>query len=115
MIKALTVGFAVYVAGAPAPIEEVAPKEANEENRRELFPLTAVAKRTHAAQHAAARNPATRMALGDATKGPVKALEMLALNDDMNTVVQSDSMCTRRSAMARAAGLAAGLSLAAVN
>merc|ERR1719181_2106034 len=48
-------------------------------------------------------------------KGPIKALEMLALNDDMNTVVSSDNMCTRRKAMARAAGLAAGLSLAAVN
>merc|ERR1711957_842534 len=44
----------------------------------------------------------------------VKALEMLALNDDLNTVVKSDHMCTRRSAMARAAGLAFGLSMAAV-
>merc|ERR1719379_1094268 len=48
-------------------------------------------------------------------KGPVKALEMLALNDDLHTVVQSDNMCTRRRAMARAAGLAAGLTLAQVN
>merc|ERR1719379_2864227 len=48
-------------------------------------------------------------------KGPVKALEMLALNDDLNTVIQSDSMCTRRHAMARAAGLAAGLALSQVN
>merc|ERR1719450_947029 len=59
------------------------------------------------------------MSAGDATgvkgSGPVKALEMLALNNDLNTVVHSDSMCTRRQAMARAAGLAAGLSMAAVN
>merc|ERR550537_1299254 len=56
------------------------------------------------------------MSLSDAaTKGPVKALEMLALNDDLNTVVQSDSMCTRRHAMARAAGLAAGMALSQVN
>merc|ERR1719201_2825356 len=54
------------------------------------------------------------MSLAEGNKGP-KALEMLALNDDLNTLVQSDSMCTRRAAMARAAGLAAGLSLAAVN
>merc|ERR1712032_1213549 len=47
--------------------------------------------------------------------GPVKALEMLALNDDLNTVVMSNDMCTRRNAMARAAGLAAGLALSAVN
>jgi plastocyanin len=52
----------------------------------------------------------------DALKGgPIKALEMLALNDDLNTVVQSESMCTRRAAMARAAGLAAGLALSTVN
>merc|ERR1719460_1052522 len=48
-------------------------------------------------------------------KGPVKALEMLALNDDLNTVVMSDSMCTRRHAMAPAAGLAAGLALSQVS
>merc|ERR1719305_988772 len=57
------------------------------------------------------------MAVSDqnAVKGPVKALEMLSLNDDLNTVVQSDDMCTRRRAMARAAGLAAGLALSQVN
>jgi len=33
----------------------------------------------------------------------------------MNTVVVSDNFCTRRSAMAKAAGLAAGLSVAAVS
>merc|ERR1719198_2712275 len=49
-----------------------------------------------------------------AGKGP-KTLEQLALNDEMNTVVKSDSMCTRRHAMARAAGLAAGLALSTVN
>merc|ERR1719488_110586 len=54
------------------------------------------------------------MSLAEGNKGP-KALEMLALNDDLNTVVQSDSMCTRRAAMARAAGLAAGLTLSTVN
>merc|ERR1719399_991597 len=55
------------------------------------------------------------MSLGDSVKGPVKTLEMLALNDDMKTVVSSDSMCSRRRAMARAAGLAAGLALSQVN
>merc|ERR1719356_2421577 len=33
----------------------------------------------------------------------------------MNLMVTSDSMCTRRHAMARAAGLAAGLALSSVN
>merc|ERR550514_1918570 len=57
------------------------------------------------------------MSLSDerVVKGPAKTLEMLALNDDLNTVVQSDSYCTRRQAMARAAGLAAGLALGQVN
>merc|ERR1712159_532320 len=40
---------------------------------------------------------------------------MLALNDDLNTVVESPNRCTRRNAMARAAGLAAGLALTQVN
>ena len=48
-------------------------------------------------------------------KGPINALEKLAMNDDLNTVVSSDNMCTRRHAMARAAGLAAGLALSTVN
>ena len=51
----------------------------------------------------------------DAARGRATSLEQLALNDDLNTVVQSDNMCSRRQAMARAAGLAAGLTLAAVN
>merc|ERR1719251_112215 len=57
------------------------------------------------------------MSVSDAivVKGPGKALEMLALNDNLNTLVQSESMCTRRHAMARAAGLAAGLALGQVN
>merc|ERR1711934_15632 len=59
------------------------------------------------------------MSIGDRmasnAKGPINALEKLAMNDDLNTVVSSDNMCTRRHAMARAAGLAAGLALSTVN
>merc|ERR1719359_2638343 len=40
---------------------------------------------------------------------------MMALNDHLKTVVMSDDMCTRRRAMSRAAGLAAGLALSHVN
>jgi plastocyanin len=87
---------------------------------RELFPLYAVgskcARRGCSVYHQiSAVNPVMSMAEDRGVKGPVKALEMLALNDDLNTVVQSDSMCTRRHAMARAAGLAAGMALATVN
>jgi plastocyanin len=108
---------------AAASAEEVAaPNDMVEDNdtaqRRELFPVYALG--TKCARRGCSIynqiqsvNPV--MALNDASKGPIKALEMLAMNDDLNTVVQSDNMCTRRQAMARAAGLAAGLALARVN
>jgi len=119
MLKAITIGALAAVAA-----EEVAAVEkevADTENRRELFPLyslgTKCARRGCSIYHQISSvNPMMNVADGDvASKGPVKALEMLALNDDLNTVVQSDNMCTRRRAMARAAGLAAGLTMAAVN
>jgi plastocyanin len=83
---------------------------------RELFPIYAMGAKC--ARYCSARDPRIVALQGgdaNAIKGPVKALEMLALNDDLNTVVKSDSMCTRRSAMARAVGLAAGLALSVVN
>jgi len=124
MMKTLfSIGLlAGYIAAAPTPTTD---NEAGD--RRELFPLFSLGiKCAHsgcsARDRAAARSAADNsvkpmMSLGDANavKGPVKTLEMLALNDDLNTVIRSDSMCTRRRAMARAAGLAAGLTLAAVN
>jgi len=81
---------------------------------RELFPMLIGTKcqRFCQAQNAGRESVTPRMAIGD---DKVKALEMLALNENMKTVVASDSMCTRRQAMARAAGLAAGLGMAAVN
>jgi plastocyanin len=84
------------------------------EHGRELFPVVAVGtKYAKCARFCSARCSVANNA--DSVKGPVKTLEMLALNDDLNTVVQSDSMCTRRNAMARAAGLAAGLALSVVS
>jgi plastocyanin len=90
------------------------------DHKRELFPVYAIgskcARRGCSIYHQiSAVNPQMSLADREATKGPVKALEMLALNDDLNTVIMSDDMCTRRRAMARAAGLAAGLALSAVN
>jgi plastocyanin len=85
---------------------------------RELFPLYSIG--TKCARFCDARAD-SRMALtgpagkSGAVKGPVKALEMLALNDDLATVVRSESFCTRRNAMARAVGLAAGLAMSVVN
>merc|ERR1719353_2797787 len=120
MIYALLVICGLGLVGAaPTPVE--APVEVAEaEHGRELFPLYSVgAKAAARAGRTGGASPAAkaRMSLSEANgvKGPIKALEMLALNDDMNTVVSSDNMCTRRNAMARAAGLAAGLALATVN
>ena len=115
--------FAAAGAAPTAPVENVEKVEADEEfdgNRRELFPLysmgTKCARRGCSIYHQISSvNPMMSMADEKGVKGPVKALEMLALNDDLNTVVQSDSMCPRRHAMARAAGLAAGLALSTVN
>ena len=84
------------------------------ERGRELFPIAIGAK---CARYCSARCSAPRAAIGadaNAAKGPVKALEMLALNDDLNTMVKSDSMCTRRHVMARAMGRAAGLAASVV-
>jgi plastocyanin len=124
MLKTIAVGVLAGYVGAEDvavkadPIEEVA---AVADHGRELFPLYAMgtkcARRGCSIYHQITSvNPMMSVAdASDRTKGPVKALEMLALNDDLNTVIQSDSMCTRRRAMARAAGLAAGLALASVN
>jgi plastocyanin len=132
MFKVITAGtvlLAGHAAAAPSPVEEVVPAaelmstldgeviHAAQARGRELFPLYAV--QSKCARYCSAINKqGPQMSLGAEAQGfkrPAKALEMLALNDDLNTVVQSDSMCTRRKAMARAAGLAAGLALSQVN
>jgi plastocyanin len=120
--------LAGHAATAPTEVErfdnegvdsEIVDSE-TDEARRELFPLYAVgnkcARRGCSVYQQIERVSSPAMVIGDAKfKGPVKALEMLALNDDLHTVVNSDSYCTRRQAMARAAGLAAGMAMATVN
>jgi plastocyanin len=123
MVKTVLIIGVLAAHAAAATVEkldevEAVDKEIVDEHRRELFPLysmgTKCARRGCSVYNQISSvNPI--MSMADGVKGPVKALEMLALNDDLNTVVQSDSMCTRRRAMARAAGLAAGLALAQVN
>lgn len=55
-------------------------------------------------------------ALKDNMKTPLAAsLNWEEFNTNMKTIVASDDYCSRRSAMARAAGLAAGASVVAVN
>jgi len=106
---------------AAAPVEDVERDnagitEALAQRGRELFPMLVGTKCARFCDARAGVKP--MMSGGEeriVVKGPVKALEMLALNDDLNTLVNSDSRCTRRNAMARAAGLASGLALATVN
>jgi len=88
-------------------------------HRRELFPMLISTKCARLCSRSMINeygkvSPMMSVSDQNVVKGPVKAMEMLALNEDLNTVVQSGDMCTRRHALARAAGLAAGLSLAAV-
>jgi plastocyanin len=119
--KTLVAASLLIVSAENVEVVEDVAKATDAEHGRELFPLyslgTKCARRGCSIYNQVSSvNPMMSMS-GDALKGqgPVKALEMLALNDDLNTVVQSDSMCTRRHAMARAAGLAAGMALATVN
>jgi len=125
MIKAffLLVGVVAADIAADPTKDMTVESEGTEQRGRELFAAyahsTSCVRRGCAERIARATSkPDAVMALRDeasAGKRPVKALEMLALNDDLNTVVMADDMCTRRKAMARAAGLAAGLALAQVN
>jgi len=111
----LAMGLLGLTAAAPEPVEETDALGHPAVSRgRELFPIYAMGNKC--ARLCSAKYPMMSVSeQGSVVKGPVKALEMLALNDDLNTVVYSDSMCTRRQAMARAAGLAAGLALSQVN
>jgi plastocyanin len=128
MLKTLSIGLlAGYVAAAPTEVVEKAdhndPTADARGRGRELFPLYAIgnkcarlcSSRDRAIKEITSVKPMMSVCDASDAKGPVKALEMLALNDDLNTVVMSDSMCTRRHAMARAAGLAAGLALSQVS
>jgi len=123
-------GVALLAFADAAPVKEDVAQvsednEVAEHRGRSLFPILIKCafhgcSATGPRARSAARSPSGKeivMSASEANivKGPVKALEMLALNDDLNTVVMSNDMCTRRNAMARAAGLAAGLALSAVN
>jgi len=118
MIAAMTIGFQAFSTGDKVAAAEATPEILEgpyPDNRRELFPIYAIGNKC--ARYCDARCASPKMAAkGEVVgiKGPAKTLEMLALNDDLETVVKSDSMCTRRNAMARAVGLAAGLSMAVV-
>jgi plastocyanin len=133
MLKSLLIATAAQqvAAFAPAPGENPVAENTtivsletlldivDEETRRQLFPLYPT--RTKGARHRAAARAAARTdpkmsedaAIGQ--KGSLKMTDMMGLNDDHSTVIQTGDQCSRRHAMARAAGLAAGLALSTVN
>jgi len=88
---------------------------------RQLFPLLPGTKcptghvcRTHNKQIIAGQSPMLG-ALKNNLKTPLAmAMEWSELNNNLNTVVDSNNRCSRRQAMARAAGLAAGVAASTV-
>jgi len=91
-----------------------------EGGERQLFPLLPGTK-CPTGHHCRVRTTSGGMnpmmgSLKDNLKTPLAAtLDWQELNNNLNTVVASNNYCSRRSAMARAAGLAAGVSLATVS
>lgn len=90
------------------------------EGKRELFPLLP-GTRCPTGHHCRVRNTGhpgvspMAAALRDSMKTTLTmSLDWSEFDKDLKTVVNSNSYCTRRSAMARAAGMAAGLSAATV-
>jgi len=87
---------------------------------RELFPLLPGTK-CPTGHHCRVRNTRAGISpmmssLKDNLKTPLAAtLDWNELNTNLNTVVASSDYCSRRSAMARAAGLAAGVAVATIS
>jgi plastocyanin len=118
-------------AAEPAAEEHLDLELTLENGRRELFPLLPGTKcpaghQCRARKSAWARGtqqmsgqsttPSSIMqAMKDNLKSGLTVAEESALNNDLSTVVKSDDYCTRRNAMARAAGLAAGLAVSVVH
>jgi hypothetical protein len=91
-----------------------------EGGERKLFPLLPGTKCPTGHKCRVRNNPTGLTPMMSSLKNNLKAplamtLDWQEFNNNMNTVVVSDNFCTRRSAMAKAAGLAAGLSVAAVS
>jgi len=89
------------------------------EGQRQLFPLLPGTKcpTGHTCRTRTTHNGMTPMvsSLKDNLKTPLAAaLDWNEFNNELNTVVQSNDYCSRRNAMARAAGLAAGVAAATV-
>lgn len=92
----------------------------NENGERELFPLLPGTKcptgfQCHVRTSTSSGMTPLASSLKKNMKTPVSmTMNWEEFNSDLKTVVSSNNFCTRRAAMARAAGLAAGASLATV-
>jgi len=91
-----------------------------EGGERKLFPLlpgvSCPPKMTCRTRNSVAGLSPMASALKKNLKKPLAmAMDWGEFNGNLKTVVASDQMCTRRAAMSRAAGMAAGLSVAAVS
>jgi len=110
------------------PVDEFAAEnldlEVMVEGERQLFPLLPGTK-CPTGHTCRSRAPAANLARGNVSplvpvlKGNIKtslamSLDWIDLNKNLQTVVASDKYCTRRQAMARATGLAAGVAAATV-
>jgi len=123
IFKSLVV-FAALLGNATASLRgsevEQLDLEVMVEGERQLFPLlpgTKCPTGHHCRVRTTSNTGVSPMmgALKDNLKTPLAAtLNWQELNNNLNTVVASNDYCSRRSAMARAAGLAAGVTAAAV-
>lgn len=115
----------------PINVEEEAPVGLNSEHldlevisesgERELFPLlpgtrcpTGHTCRTRTTS-AEGISPMIGSMKNNMKTSLAMSLDWIDMNSNLKTVVMSDNYCTRRQAMTRAAGLAAGLTMAAVS
>lgn len=94
--------------------------ELSVDGERKLFPLLPGTKCPaghvcHARDTVGGASPMIGPLKDNLDKPLAAALDWAEFNDNLNSVVQSDNFCTRRQAMARAAGLMAGVSAAAVS
>lgn len=98
--------------------EEALDLEVEVDGHRELFALLPgtscpIGHKCRTRHHTAGVSP-MMSSLKDNLRSPQKE-SWHALNNELTTTVESNDYCSRRGAMARAAGLAAGLAIATVN
>lgn len=124
----LLAGDAMARLSGPAEEDALDLEVVVEGGERKLFPLLPGTKcpaghRCHASKHRASRSVdksrsgvvPLMSSIKDNMKNPLTVAEQNSFDNDLTTMVESNDYCTRRNALARAAGLAAGLTVSMVN